>query len=90
MCTRFVVSGRVQGVFYRASTESEARRLGLVGWVRNCPDGTVELLACGDEEKLRQLERWLWDGPQFADVTTVEVERVDDIETDFSSFSVRY
>lgn len=87
---RFVVSGRVQGVFYRASTESEARRLGLVGWVRNCSNGTVEVLACGDEEKLKLLERWLWDGPQLADVSTVEAERVDGVETDFSGFTVRY
>lgn len=67
------VSGKVQGVFYRASAQARARELGLDGWVRNCPDGSVELLASGPAEALAQLENWLWQGPQRARVTAVEV-----------------
>lgn len=70
-CRRFRVSGRVQGVFYRAGTQDRARRLGLTGWVRNLPDGKVELVACGDEARLKQLEEWLWQGPPHAHVEDV-------------------
>lgn len=71
----FRVTGRVQGVFYRASTQARAQELGLTGWVRNCPDGSVELEASGDAEALRQLEDWLWQGPERAQVSAVEVAR---------------
>ena len=87
LCRRFVVSGRVQGVFYRASTQDTARRLGLTGWVRNLADGRVELVACGPEGKLAELERWLWQGPPNAEVVSVEVSEVTD--QSFSGFTVR-
>lgn len=86
-CRHFLVSGQVQGVFFRASTESTARRLGLSGWVRNLPDGRVELVACGTELKLKELEQWLWQGPPHAEVKQVTVEEV--MEQPFSGFSVR-
>ena len=70
-CVRFVVSGRVQGVFFRASTREEALRLGLTGHARNLPDGTVEVVACGDDAALGQLERWLELGPPLAQVSRV-------------------
>jgi len=70
-CRRFRVSGRVQGVFFRATTRDTARRLGLTGWVRNRPEGDVELVACGDEAALKQLEEWLWRGPPHARVDGV-------------------
>lgn len=73
-CRRYVVSGQVQGVFYRASTEATARRLGLNGWVRNLPDGRVELVACGEEAPLKRLEEWLWQGPPHARVEQVQSE----------------
>lgn len=73
-CRRYVVSGQVQGVFYRASTEATARRLGLNGWVRNLPDGRVELVACGEEAPLKQLEEWLRQGPPHARVEQVQCE----------------
>ena len=69
----FRVTGRVQGVFYRASTQARAQELGLTGWVRNCSDGSVELEASGDAEALRQLEAWLWQGPERAQVSAVDV-----------------
>jgi len=90
-CRHFVVTGRVQGVFYRASTQEAASRLGLVGWVRNCDDGSVELLACGEEATLKQLEQWLWRGPKFSQVSAVEVNVVaSDSGAGFTDFSIRY
>ena len=70
-CARFLVRGRVQGVFYRASAQGVAQGLGLSGWVRNLADGSVELVACGAAEALAELERWLWRGPAAARVTAV-------------------
>jgi len=76
-CVRFVVSGRVQGVFFRASTREEALRLGLTGHARNLPDGNVEVVACGDDAALAQLERWLALGPPLAQVIRVERSAAD-------------
>ena len=70
-CARFIVSGRVQGVFFRASARDEALRLGLTGHARNLADGSVEVVACGDDEALAQLERWLHEGPPLARVAFV-------------------
>ncbi len=70
-CRRYYVSGRVQGVFFRDSTRRQARILGLSGWARNLPDGRVEVLACGEEQALAAMERWLWEGPPQAQVTDV-------------------
>ena len=85
-CRHYLVSGQVQGVFYRASTESTARRLGLTGWVRNLPDGRVELVACGEETRLMELERWLWQGPPHAHVEEVTAQNV--AAQVFTNFSV--
>ena len=70
--TRFIVSGRVQGVFFRASTREQAQRLGLRGHARNLPDGRVEVLAVGADDAIRQLEQWLQHGPPSARVDHVE------------------
>lgn len=71
---RLIVSGRVQGVFYRQWTVNEARALGLAGWVRNLRSGEVELLASGPEEAVRELIRKCHEGPPAAAVETVRVE----------------
>jgi acylphosphatase len=68
-CMHCYVSGKVQGVWFRASTESEAQRLNLNGWVRNLEDGRVEVFACGDERQLELLYHWLEQGPQLAEVS---------------------
>lgn len=68
-----VVHGRVQGVFYRASAEQEAARLGVAGWVRNRPDGTVEMVLEGDDAALEGMLDWARRGPGRADVTRVDV-----------------
>ena len=67
----FIVSGRVQGVFYRASAREQARDLALTGHARNLADGSVEVLACGDAAAVDALERWLWEGPPAARVERV-------------------
>lgn len=68
---RFVVSGKVQGVFFRASTVRVAEQLKLRGFARNLPDGRVEVLALGDAASLEALAGWLWKGPPLARVTGV-------------------
>lgn len=70
---RYLITGRVQGVFYRSSAQRQASALGLRGWVRNLIDGRVELLACGETDKHAELEKWLEIGPEYAKVTNIEV-----------------
>jgi len=77
VCVRCWVSGRVQGVFYRASTRERALALGLRGFARNLPDGRVEVLACGPEPAVQALKAWLWEGPPLARVTDVRCEPAD-------------
>ena len=74
---RLIVSGRVQGVSYRAWCVAEARRLGLAGWVRNRRDGTVELLIAGDPEAVAAMSVLCRDGPPLARVERVTVEDSD-------------
>ncbi len=83
----FVVSGRVQGVWFRASTKQQADFHGITGWVRNLPDGRVEGAARGDPASLKNFRRWLGRGPEMARVLKVEWTEVSDQE--FSSFRVR-
>jgi len=87
-CSRFQISGRVQGVFFRASTEEKARALHLTGWVRNLPNGDVEAMACGTEQQLQTFRRWLKQGPPMAEVEQLNETVVDD--QSFSRFEVRY
>ncbi len=74
VCFRCRVSGGVQGVFFRASTQRQARRLGVGGHARNLPDGSVEVVACGSEAAVAQLKEWLWTGPPASRVTAVDCE----------------
>jgi len=70
-CRRCVISGRVQGVFFRQGTLEQAEKLGITGWVRNLNNGDVECVICGENEALEQLIIWLHQGPPSADVTNV-------------------
>ena len=73
---RCIVSGRVQGVFFRASTARRASELGVRGYARNCADGTVEVLAVGPEDAVAALCAWLHQGPPAARVAAVSVAPV--------------
>lgn len=77
VCRRCLVSGRVQGVFFRASTREQALHLGVRGLARNLPDGRVEVLACGSRESVDGLCAWLRSGPPLAQVTGVECSVVE-------------
>jgi acylphosphatase len=75
---RFLVSGRVQGVFFRASTRDEAVELGIAGSAKNLDDGRVEVFATGSDAALAALETWLEHGPPSARVDRVDRESVAD------------
>ena len=82
------VAGRVQGVFFRASTKDQAQRLGLTGFVSNCPDGRVEIVAEGSAEAVEKLIEWCRVGPPGARVESVRVS--DEAWTnEFDGFTVR-
>ncbi|HET9818945.1 MAG TPA: acylphosphatase [Rhodanobacteraceae bacterium] len=77
-CARFIVTGRVQGVFFRASTREQALHLGLAGHARNLADGRVEVVASGSLEALANLDGWLHHGPPSARVASVSREALPD------------
>ena len=80
VCRRSFVSGRVQGVFYRATCVRKAGSLGLTGYARNLPDGRVEILVCGESEVVEQFIAWLWEGSPASKVTGVETSEADAAE----------
>jgi acylphosphatase len=77
-----VVRGRVQGVYFRASTQREAKRLGLTGWVKNRDDGGVEIVAEGEEDQVKDLLVWSQHGPSTA--------RVEEVDTRWRSYTGEY
>ncbi|MGH7771885.1 MAG: acylphosphatase [Candidatus Binatia bacterium] len=82
------IEGMVQGVFFRASTQEKATRLGLKGWVKNCPDGSVEVVAEGEKEKIDNFVRWCHQGPAHAHVHNVRVQW-EDFQNEFENFRIR-
>ncbi len=84
---RVVVSGRVQGVFFRSTCRDRARRLGVAGWVRNTTDGMVEVWAEGAPAQVDELVRWCRDGPGHAEVDGLDVH--DESPTGAVAFHVR-
>jgi acylphosphatase len=81
---RCIVAGRVQGVYYRAATAEEARRLHLDGWAKNLPDGRVEVVVAGRPAAVATLAAWLWRGPPAARVEAVQLEEwADDVPQGF-------
>ncbi|MES9965247.1 MAG: acylphosphatase [Candidatus Sedimenticola sp. 20ELBAFRAG] len=74
ICVRCLISGRVQGVFFRASARYQAQQLGITGYAHNLPDGRVEVLACGEPQAIDQLKAWLVKGPPDASVSAVACE----------------
>ena len=82
------VEGRVQGVFFRATTQKEARRLGLTGWVKNLADGRVEAIVEGPRDQLETLVSWASEGPPAADVTGLDTSW-EEATGEFGDFAVR-
>ena len=89
ICRRSFVSGRVQGVFYRATCVRKAETLGLRGYARNLVDGRVEVLAYGESAAVEDFVKWLWEGSPMSKVTDIATEHADPAEgqraTGFSS-----
>jgi len=83
---RYRITGRVQGVFFRASTREQALVLELSGHAINLPDGAVEVLACGEPAALDRLGVWLWQGPSRAKVVQVELVEQADVNVVLSGF----
>jgi acylphosphatase len=76
VCRKCLVSGRVQGVYYRATAAQRARQLGITGYARNLSDGRVEVLACGSHTEVTMFVEWLWTGSSASKVTAVEVSEI--------------
>ena len=87
ICRHYVISGRVQGVWFRASTKEQAESHGVMGWVRNCDNGSVEAVVCGEESQVHAMEQWLHQGPRAAKVISIAIEE-HPLEN-FSDFSIR-
>ena len=83
-----IVHGRVQGVFFRSSSQGRAVELSLVGWVCNLPDNTVEIHAEGDRENLELFIEWCWQGPPSAKVSQVESDWITPQAN--NEFEIRY
>ena len=87
---RFIVRGKVQGVWFRAGTRDVAVRLGLAGYARNRADGSVEVLAAGDADAIDALQRWLHEGPPLARVDEVlRLSPDPGMEADAVGFGIR-
>jgi acylphosphatase len=84
---RLIIEGRVQGVWFRESTRRQALALGVTGWARNRPEGTVEVVAEGPEEQVRKLVAWCHQGPSAANVTRVR-QSIEAGRGDFASFDI--
>lgn len=84
-----IISGRVQGVFFRAHTRDFAEKFGVRGWVKNRPDGKVEALFEGDDEDVKAIIDWCRDGPPGAGVSDVDV-RWDDYKGELKGFEIVY
>lgn len=88
ICLHVRVVGRVQGVWFRRFTQQQAEAHGVVGWVRNLADGSVEALLCGEEINVHHVEAWLNKGPELATVADVVADLCDWDER-YTSFEIR-
>ena len=84
-----IISGRVQGVWFRASTKSKAEQFGITGWVRNTSDGNVEAVFEGNKKIIEEMLEWCNHGPPLAKVDNIEVEK-QPANDEFDKFSFRY
>ena len=83
------IYGRVQMVLFRDSTRRQAKKLGLVGWIMNEPDNTVKAVAEGEEEQLKELIKWCYNGPMLARVEKIDIDW-QEVTGQFKKFEIRY
>jgi acylphosphatase len=86
---RLLISGLVQGVFFRDNTKRKAKELGLFGFVRNLIDGRVEAVFEGEKEKIEKMIEWAKEGPSLAKVEKIEIEW-QEYQGEFDDFEIRY
>ncbi len=86
---RVFISGKVQGVYFRAYTQEEAKKLGVKGWVKNLPDGRVEAVFEGEDEAVEKMIKWCYKGSPLSKVDKVEVIE-ESYQGEFQNFSIRY
>ncbi len=84
-----IISGRVQGVWFRASTRDKAQQLGLKGWVKNTRDGNVEAVFDGEEKLVKKMIEWCYHGPPLAEVENVEAKK-EQSSDDFDDFYIKH
>lgn len=89
ICFRAIISGRVQGVFFRMETRKAAQRIGVFGWVKNKQDGTVEALFEGEKERVNSILEWCRKGPPLSAVEKVSVIR-EEYTGNYNSFDITY
>jgi len=83
------ITGQVQGVFFRSQAKQKARSLGITGWIKNLPNGQIEAVAQGDQNKIKQFIDWCEQGPQLAQVEKVEI-KTEQYQSEYQDFEVRY
>jgi len=84
-----LVSGRVQGVFFRENTQRKAKKLGVNGWIKNLSDGKVEVVFEGDKKSIGKIVGWVKNGPILAKVESIDIERQEYLG-EFTDFEIRY
>ena len=84
-----LISGRVQGVWFRANTKEKAEQLGINGWVRNTSDGKVEAIFEGDQNNIEQMSKWCKKGPELANVIDVNINS-EEVSGEFEGFKIIY
>ncbi len=82
-----IITGRVQGVWFRASTQETADNLGIKGWVRNLPDLSVEVDAIGETDVIEQFIQWCYKGPPGARIKNIEIKELEPVD-DFQNFKI--
>lgn len=90
MKVHVLISGKVQGVFFRAHTSKKAKSLGLKGWVKNRDDGKVEAFFEGPKDKAEQMIKWCWQGPKLSRVTSVDSIQLTKTGEKLKEFEIRY
>jgi len=87
VCRHILVSGKVQGVFYRDSTCQQAQNLNLSGYVKNLATGQVEIEVCGEQSNIEEFQKWLWKGPIMSKVENIQLQGISIMN--YSTFDIR-